>query len=469
MRRFGSVSLATVVVVSIIGLASITTAGAQGGDNRQGVTSSQISVGGIASPPSVLNVPYQDGFAGAKAYFDKINKAGGLFGRKLKLVAQLSDQGAPSGNIQAARQLVEEKKVFAVLPVETNSFAGGKYLNDKGIPTFGYNIDAGYCGTQDEVLAIENASPNVAGAGGTLQQCPRSNIYGQAGSYLCFKCPSISPAVLAKQVGAKKAAILTYSHPSSTACGDGDEASFKKYGIDVAFEDRTLQFGFPDASADAQKMKDAGVDYVTTCMDFGGAYKIAQELKQAGATGVTYYAPEGYRQDTIDKYGQNLNGWVFRVGFTPWQVKPLPKGTAEYLAAMKKVGVKPSEQSQAGWINAALLVAGIKKAGKDFTWDSVNKAIAGITDFSADGILVPLDWGSTGNGHGPDKEACDAYVAVKNGKFVPVYGKPGQPFVCYPDNPQPDNLDSPYYRPLKAGQTAPAGAGSSSGSTPPSS
>jgi ABC-type branched-subunit amino acid transport system substrate-binding protein len=458
MRRFASVILATLLTVSLVGLVGIGSAGAQGGNERQGVTGTEIKVGGLASPPSVLNVPYQDGFAGTKAYFDKVNKAGGLFGKKLKLVAQLSDQGAPSGNIRAVRTLVEEKKVFAVLPIETNSFAGGGYLAGSGVPSFGYNIDAGYCGTQDQVLGIEDASPNIAGPSGTFEQCPRGNIYGQAGSYLCFKCPSISPAVLAKRIGAKNAAILTYSHPSSTACGDGDEASFKKYGINVAFIDRTLNFGFPDASDDAQKMKDADVDYVATCMDFGGAYKISQELKQAGATGVTFYAPEGYRQDTIDKYGDNLNGWVFRLGFTPWQGKSLPKGTKEYLAAMKKAGVKPSEQSQAGWINAALLTEGIKRAGKDFTWSSVNEAIASITDFTADGILVPLNWSSTGNGHGPDKEACDAYVAVKNGKFVPQFGKPGQPFVCYPDNPQPDNLDTPYYRPLKPGEPDPLAA-----------
>jgi ABC-type branched-subunit amino acid transport system substrate-binding protein len=457
MRRFVTVILATLMSAPVVGVVGAGTAGAQGNE-RQGVTASTINVGGLASPPSVLNVPYQDGFAGAKAYFDKVNKAGGVFGKKLKLVAQLSDQGAPSGNIRAVRQLVEEKKVFAILPIETNSFAGGKYLADSGIPSFGYNIDAGYCGTLDEVDAIQNHTPDIAGPGGTLDQCPRKNIFGEKGSFLCFKCPSISPAVLAKQIGAKKAAIVTYAHPSSTACGDGDETAFKKYGVDIAFEDRTLNFGFPDASADAQKMKDAGVDYVVTCMDFGGAYKISQELKQAGATGVTFYAPEGYRQDTLDKYGSNLNGWIFRLGFTPWQGKPLPKGTKEYLAAMKKVGVKPSEQSQAGWINAALLVEGIKKAGKNFTWSSVNDAINGITDWTADGILPPINW--TSDGHGPGTEACDAYVAVKNGKFVPKFGKPGQPFVCYPDNPQPDNLDNPYYRPLKAGETVPTTAAS---------
>jgi len=452
MRRFGTVILATMLSASVVGLVSVGSAGAQGNE-RQGVTSSEIRVGGLASPPSVLNVPYRDGFEGAKAYFAKVNKEGGLFGRKIKLVAQLDDQGSPGGNIRAARNLVEEKKVFAVMPVLTNSFAGGKYLFDKGVPALGYNIDAGYCGTQEEVLAIEDASPDLAGPDGTFESCPRQNIFGEKGSYLCFKCPSLAPAVLAKAVKAKNAAILTYSHPSSTACGDGTKATFEKYGINLAFEDRTLAFGFPDASDDAQAMKDAGVDFVATCMDFGGAYKISQELRQAGATGVSFYAPEGYRQETIEKYGDSLNGWIFGLAFYPWQAKQQPPGTKAYLKAMKAAGVSPSEQSQAGWLNAALLVEGIKRAGKDFTWSSVNDAINSITDWTADGMLPPINWST--DGHGPGREACTAYVEAKDGKFVPRFGKPGQPFVCYPDNPQPENLESPYYRPLKAGETVP--------------
>jgi hypothetical protein len=36
------------------------------------------------------------------------------------------------------------------------------------------------------------------------------------------------------------------------------------------------------------------------------------------------------------------------------------------------------------------------------------------------------------------------------------FGKPGQPFVCFPLDPLiPDSLDTPYYRPLAAGETAP--------------
>jgi len=54
-------------------------------------------------------------------------------------------------------------------------------------------------------------------------------------------------------------------------------------------------------------------------------------------------------------------------------------------------------------------------------------------------------------------------VEAVNGKFVPRFGKPGQPFVCFPDNPRPATIDNPYFQPLMAGETKPtvpqAGAG----------
>ncbi|MCJ7671096.1 MAG: ABC transporter substrate-binding protein, partial [Acidimicrobiia bacterium] len=200
MRRVVAIAITAIMVV---GVAGVSAAGAQG-NGRQGVTGSEIRVGGLASPVSVLNVPYVDGFDGVNAYFDKVNKAGGVYGKKLKLVAQLDDQGAPSGNIRAVRSLVEEKKVFAVLPVMTNSFAGGSYLASKGVPTFGYNVDAGWCGTNAEGQAIQD---NVIKNGIFTDQCPRQSLFGEKGSFLCFSCASIAPSYIAQQEGLTKGAI----------------------------------------------------------------------------------------------------------------------------------------------------------------------------------------------------------------------------------------------------------------------
>lgn len=459
MRRTVAVVLAAASAVAFAGLTSgpvgaVPTYGVRRA--TPGVTATTIRVGGLASPRSVLNVPYTDGFEGAKAYFDLINKEeGGAFGKKLELVAQLSDQGSPSGNIRAVRSLVEEKKVFAVLPVMTNNFAGAKYLAENGIPTFGIDVDPGWCGTISEVEKMQDAIL----AGDLTVQCPRKTLFGEKGSFLCFRCPNPAPSFVALQNNVKRAAIFTYTAPVSVLCAAGLEASFKLWGIDVVYEDKSLPFGFTDASADAEGVKDNGAQLIATCMDFGGAFRLVQQLEDAGIKHLVVLAPEGYRPSTIQKYGNELNGWFFGVGFTPWQDKHPPNGTRSYLRAMKARGFAPSEQSQAGWINAQLLVEGIKRAGKDFTRRSVVDAINSIEHFTADGILAGINWTPTGNGHGlasgPTRAACAAYVEAVNTRFVPRYGKPGQPFVCFPYGPLPATLDAPYYRPLEPGESVP--------------
>jgi branched-chain amino acid transport system substrate-binding protein len=450
MRRQLAIIATTMLVTALVGIQAIPTAGAA---STPGVTKTEIRVGGYSSPPNdTLDVAYPDGFDGVKAYFDKINKAGGVFGKKFKLVAQLNDQGQVSKGVQVTRSLVEEKKVFAVLPIMSNSVTlATRYLTQKNVPSFGINVEPGWCGSSDEEAAVEAAVIQR----GELTQCPRANLFGEKGSFLCFECPGIAPSYIAKQKGFTKVALFTYTHISSAKCGNGTRKGFEEQGIQVVHENLTLQFGFAisELASDVQAMKDNGVQFVATCMDFGGAFKIAQALRQAGANDIWYYAPEGYKDSKLKKYGNQLNHWIFRLGFTPWQDKNLPKGTKEFLAAMKKIGKEPTEHNQAGWINAALLVEGIKKAGKNFTQQSVIDAINSITDFTADGILPPIDWSQ--NGHGPGHEACDAYVEARNGKFVPIFGKPGQPFVCFPDNPRPPTLDNPYFRPLKAGETVP--------------
>ena len=84
-------------------------------------------------------------------------------------------------------------------------------------------------------------------------------------------------------------------------------------------------------------------------------------------------------------------------------------------------------------------------------------AINSIPDWTADNIRFPVNWST--DGHGPGHEVCAGVVEAMNGKFIPKFAKKNQPFICYPNNPLPDNLDSPYYRPLKPGETVPAPTG----------
>ena len=450
MRRMVAVVVVTALAVTLAGIASV---GAQGAD-RPGVTSKEIRVGGVVGKTNPVGQPYASGFDGVKAYFDYINGKGGLFGRKFKLVAQLDDQSRASQNVAQCRSLVEEKKVFAVVPMVTQIFACGGYLAEQGTPTFGWNINAEYCSTATRVSTDLNARD----AADTLQPgdpaCDRPNLFGDKGSYLCFTCPALSPPLIAKQLGVTKVGVMAYTAAQSVECAKGEEAGFEKYGFDVVFVDEALQFGFSNLGDDIQKIKDSGVEFIATCMDIAGEVNIARELRQAGLDDIKFYAPQGYDPGTLKKYGDELNGIFFTTLFTPFEVKNPPKGLKLFLKQMDKQGAEINEQALAGWQNAALLAEGIKLAGKDFTQQSVVDAINGITDWTADGIRTEINWAV--DGHGPGTEACGAVIEAKDGKYIPRFGKPGQPFLCFPDNPLPDNLDTPYYKPLKAGETVPA-------------
>jgi len=398
--------------------------GGAGSAGRTGVTGDEIRVGGVVGKTNPVGRPYQDAFVGARAFFDLINDDGGVFGKDLKLVAERDDQSQASRNIQQLRALVEEDEVFAALPVVTQIFAGAQYLADQGVPTFGWNINAEW-----------SLGPN---------------LFGEKGSFLCFTCPVIQPAFIARQIGAQRAAVFAYGNaPQSLDCAEGTKNGFAKFGPELVFEDTSLTFGFTDLSADVAAIRQNNVDFIATCMDVNGNANIAQALKDAGVEGVTVYSPEGYDADVLEDLGARIEGFYFQAAFRPFEAPEGSEGMEEYLAAMEERDQTPNEHSLVGWINAQLLVEGIKAAGKDFTREKVINAINKMTDFTAGGILPPQDWTVV---HGPatDELACASYVHVENGEFVPVFGEPGNPFVCFEHNNEADltgvpSIDNPIY------------------------
>ena len=415
-----------VVAVAVAALGSVPTAGAQSGSGSvPGVTAKEIRVGGIAGVTNAIGRPYEDGYTAASAYFDMVNKAGGVNGRKFKMVGNLDDQSRASKNILSARTMVEEKKVFAIVPMITSTFSSADYLADQGTPTFGWNINADWA--------------------------EGPNLFGEKGSWLCLgpDCITMAPNYIAQREGAKSVGLLAYgSSPQSAECSKGQENTFGKYGPGVGFADRSLSFGFSanDISAAVQAVKDNNVDFIATCMDVNGEVNFDKALEQAGA-GVQWYAPEGYDPQLLEELGEQFEGnFTFVTDFVPFEAAKDSKGLQTYMKAMKKVGQEPNELSLVGWQSAMLLHEGVKQAGKNLTQEGVVNAINQITDWTADGTRAKVDWTTAHGPTPPNSESCNAYIQVKDGKYVVVYGQPGKPFVCHPENPWPSTLDNPTFR-----------------------
>ena len=150
---------------------------------------------------------------------------------------------------------------------------------------------------------------------------------------------------LAGQAGAHKVGLLAYSVPQSADCADGTDArasrsTGRSTDSSVVFVDKSLAYGTADLSVQVSKMKDAGVDFVATCMDTNGVVTLAKEMKKQGLKAVQYL-PNGYDHQFLTEFGDLFEGSYVRTDFAQFELEDKPQGLQDYLAAMEKLGKEP--------------------------------------------------------------------------------------------------------------------------------
>jgi branched-chain amino acid transport system substrate-binding protein len=374
--------------------------------DEEGVTDDEIRVSVVASKSNPLGGNYAALADGINAYFEMVNSEGGIYGRDLKVVKVRDDQvGNNQAQVQAA---VAQDNAFAVF-IAALLFTGSKTLEERNVPTFGWNINREWIGP--------------------------TNFFPNEGA-LCFTCARPGLPWLTQEVGAKKVGVLAYNVQQSEECLTGVNASFKKYPVaDIVFTDNSLGFGVADLSAQVARMKDEGVEFIATCMDINGVFTLAKEMDKQNLDAVQSL-PQGYDEDFMAANGRYFEGDYVGVRFTAFEHDPQPPAMKKYLEWMDKTGKKPGELSMHGWISATQFVTGLKLTGPEFDRDKVIRALNGLTDFTAGGLVAPIDWTKQHKDPAEDvtsvgKLDCSNTVQVKDGKFVSVFGEPGKPWRCF--------------------------------------
>lgn len=393
-----------------------------------GVTDTQIDVGALVAATNILERPFELAVDGTEAYFCKINSEGGVYGRELVVKAVRDDQGNPAISQTEAQALIEEDNVFAILPVSTYIFGFGTndYLGDTGVPVFGWNLSG--WGEHD-------------------------NLFGERGSFLCVDCPILAPTFVAEQIDAERIAVLSYAVPQSSQCAEGTETTAEHYGIDVVHRDSELpplDLQVAQLANTINTIRDNDAQMVVTCMDLNGTATVADALRQADVD-IPLYVQEGYDPRSLEDHGDVFEGSYFGVPFWPFELAEDNEGMQEFVEYMDARDKVAGEVELVGWSSAALFVQGLLDAGPNFSQQSVIDAINQIEDWDSHGIREPVDWTIAHTGIADDEEGCNAYVKVEDGEFVPVFGEPGKPFVCFPYrltlDELPENLDDPTFRP----------------------
>lgn len=361
-----------------------------GGPTVPGVTSDTITIGGVLDTTGAIKVICAPILAGDQLYFDKINAAGGIHGRKIRFV-QVSDNGDATKTKDAVRQLVEQDNVFAIFQVCGSGAANvaESYLGPKGIP-FVDPIGGGakFTDAQGKTLPwLWMTQPN----------------YGDEGHVMGYY---LTQTLKAKAVG------LLYEDDvlglqQKTALGE----SLQKYGGSLV-----ASVGYnatqTDFTAAVQTLKTANPEIV-----------VLNGLPGPTAKFVATAAGQGYRPRLgyLANYPMADNSWAKVLGsagegiYVSGYTSSTTPVAQQYLQATASDPVFSAYKFY-GYINAKLFSDALDKAGQDLTRDSLRNALDHDFVNYDTGFGPTLTWSPTRHSGVSDF----IFFQIKNGQLTAV-------------------------------------------------
>lgn len=357
--------------VAMAALAAVAPAGAA----RAQAPAGEVLVGMCGPFSGVAKELGNQAKIGLDVAFAAANEAGGVAGRKVRLLA-LDDAYDPARTATCMKELVEKRKVFAVAgSVGTATAAVAvPYANEKGVLLFGavsgasllrndppdryvFNYRASYA---EETAAIVRHLVEVRRVDPTqVAVFVQDDAFGEAG----FE----GLAKVMRRYKRDPAKLLRVSYKRGTADVDEAVKAVRKAGAQVKAV--VMVATYKPAARFIEKLRDANVNPIFTNVSFVGSNELAEELAQLGP-----------------KYAE---------GVMVTQVVPAPTSNAsailKYREQLKKhaPGEKPDFVSLEGWLVGRLFLEGLQRAGQKLTTDAVIDALEGIHGLDL-GIGVPL-------------------------------------------------------------------------------
>ncbi len=269
------------------------------------------------------------------------------------------------------------------------------------------------------------------------------NLFAAGGSAQYLPSQTPEAAYLIDQTHAKSVAMLAYGVAASAGLCRQDAKGLAAAGVKVSYTDYEIPYPGTTVATDVQRLKQAGADFVVSCMDVQGNITLARDIKQYGVHATQFWF-NGDDQSTLDQNQNLMQNVYFYTDHVPFLASQAEyPGLKLYLSTMKKYerNYVTNELALQGWESAALFVQGVRMAGNELTQANVIKQTNTLTDFNAGGLSTPTNWKDAGHsGHAPPY--CAAYLQVKGTKYVPVLNtSKNSVFVCFATtsgkNPQP--------------------------------
>ena len=356
-----------------------------------GVTDTEIVVGSHIdlSGPVAAGMPMLRN--AMQMRLDEANSAGGVNGRKFKLV--IEDNGSqPQLAVRAVQKLIKSDDVFAIL----NPFGSGtnaatvKAATDAGVVVF-----APWAASS----IIQKISGNSPLLFTTVQNYDSTTATG------------LSWAI--KNWNAKKIGVIYQEGPFGDLVRAGMNNALKQANLTVAAE-AAWKTGDIDFSSQVAKMKAANVDVILAGTILRETVGVMAEVKKIGWKDVKVLTTLPGRSGIVALLGKDAVEGLYGIG--GWQLHGADSANADakkFMANYKqKFNTEPDENAANAYSYTDWFVKSVQAAGRGLTAESFSKAAQGVahqdfTTYSKQNFV--------GNHVGPEFASIDQ---IKGGKWV---------------------------------------------------
>jgi branched-chain amino acid transport system substrate-binding protein len=382
MKKATTGILSAVAIVAAAG-----TAWAQ----QRGVTATEVTFG---MPTDLSGVAATYGVSssnGVKMRFEEANEAGGINGRKLKVIVEDQGYQVPKA-VQACNKLINRDKVFA--------FVGplGTPMNNA-------------CFKDQFAAGVPNLFP-LSAARSMYEPYEKLKFYGAA-SYTDQIRAGIEYFVKTK--GKKAICVMYQDTDFGKEIVEGAERQTQKLGIKIvamAAHKPTDQ----DFTAPITKLREAGCDLIamgTIVRDTIVPYTTA---RKAGWNDVTFLGSAA-AYDSVVGAAPGMDGF-YTMGLTEMPYADSSVATVKTFVEnyKKRFNVDPNIGAVYGYVAADITVQGLKNAGKDLTTDSFVTGLEAIKNYKDIFNGPPVTFGPNIR-----QGASSSFLAeVKGGRWVRV-------------------------------------------------
>ena len=361
------------------------------GQTVPGVSERDILIGSCSALEGPSHFLGAETVTGAKAYFDMTNDAGGVDGRKLKLISY--DDSYDPAKTEACFNRLIEQKVFA-LGFFVGTPTAVKYLplaESNKIPLVGL-----FTGAQTLYTPFHHWIVNVRAS---YFDETREQVNGLWGT-----------------LGDKKIGVIYPDDPFGATVLEGVKTALKAHGAEpVATASYPRQTSLAGGAIDTVKAANPEAVVVV-----GPANTVAPILKQAHARGwkplfltVSFVGTD----DLIQEAGSDAEGMVITQVVPPYYLTEY-KTVALYRRTLSKYypSAQPNFVSLEGFVDAMVLVEGLKKAGKELTREGLIRGIESLHEFDMGlGSKLKLNYSSK------EHKGFDSVIptVIRGGRAVP--------------------------------------------------